>query len=207
MVEKFIIEFLVKQGLSEHLVLQIVNGKSCLGHVMYDKNRLYLKDTGILADINPVYLKPCWENGIVGMITPSNKREWESLTFLGVEKCRIPIDLSATRHGVMGLVKNQYGDSLVTFEGSIYRGFNLLLENHFLPVILLHQIKSKASIDGLAVADLRIAPMPIKTILLINDLVSRVVEKTMTVGVEEAMMDDVDFEKMFSGYLDSQKAE
>ena len=204
MVAKFIIEYLVKQGLSEHLVLQIINDKACLGHVLYDKNRLYLKDTGILADINPVYLKPCWENGIVGMITPSNKRDWESLTYLGVEHCRIPVDLSATRHGVMGLVKNQYGDALVTFEGTIYRGFKLLLENHFLPVILLHQIKSKSGIDGLAVADLRIAPMPIKTVLLINDIVSKVVEKKLSIGVEEAVMDDMDFEKMFAGYIDNE---
>ena len=206
MVAKFIIEYLVRQGLSEHLILQIVNGKSCLGHILYDKHRLYLKDTGILADINPSYLKPCWENGIVGMITPSKKREWESLTFLGVENCRIPVDLSATRHGVMGLVKNQYGESLLTYEGSIYRGFKLLLENHFLPVILLHQIKSKSGIDGLAVGDLRIAPMPIKTILLINEIVSKVVEKKLSIGVEEAIIDDQDFEKMFSSYLENKSA-
>lgn len=205
MVAKFIIEYLVRQGLSEHLVLQIVNGKSCLGHILYDKNRLYLKDTGILADINPVYVKSCWENGIVGMITPSKKKEWESLTFLGVENCRIPIDLSATRHGVMGLVKNQYGESLVTFEGSIYRGFKILLDNHFLPVILLHQIKSKSGIDGLAVADLRIAPMPIKTVLLVNDIVSKVVEKKLSIGVEEAVIDDQDFEKMFSNYINEKQ--
>ena len=201
MVAKFIIEYLVRQGLSEHLVLQIVNGKSCLGRILYDKNRLFLKDTGIIADINPVNLKPCWENGIVGMITPSKKKEWESLTFLGVENCRIPVDLSSTRHDVMGLVKNQYGESLVNFEGSIYRAFKILLDNHFLPVILLHQIKSKSGIDGLAVADLRIAPMPIKTILLINDLVSNVVEKKLSISVEEAVVDDQDFEKMFSSYI------
>ena len=206
MVAKFIIEYLVKQGLSEHLVLQIVNGKSCLGHIMYDKNRLFLKDTGILTDINPVYLKPCWENGVVGMITPSNKREWESLTFLGVENCKVPVDLSSTRHGVMGMVKNQYGESLVTYEGSIYRGFKLLLDNHFLPVILLHQIKSKSGIDGLAVADLRIAPMPIKTVLQVNDIVAKAVENKLSIGVEEAAMDDQDFEKMFSSYINNQAA-
>lgn len=207
MVAKFIIEYLVKQGLSEHLVLQIVNGKSCLGHIMYDKNRLFLKDTGILTDINPVYLKPCWENGVVGMITPSNKREWESLTFLGVENCKVPVDLSSTRHGVMGMVKNQYGESLVTYEGSIYRGFKLLLDNHFLPVILLHQIKSKSGIDGLAVADLRIAPMPIKTVLQVNDIVAKAVENKLSIGVEEAVIDDQDFETMFSSYLENKSTQ
>jgi len=201
MVAKFILEYLVRQGLSEHLILHIVNGKACLGHILYDKNRLYLKDTGALADISPKSLKPCWENGIVGMITPSKNRAWESLTFLGVENCRIPVDLSSTRHGVMGQVKNQYGDSLVNFDGSIYRGFKLLLDNHFLPVILLHQIKSKAAMEGLAVTDLRIAPMPIKTVLLINDMVSNVVDKKLSIGVEEADLDAVDFNKMFGDYL------
>jgi hypothetical protein len=201
MVAKFILEYLVKQGLSEHLVLHIVDGKPCLGHILYDKNRLHLKDTGALVGINPKSLMPCWENGVVGMITPSRNREWESLTFLGVENCKIPIDLSATRHGVMGQVRNQYGDSLITFEGSIYRGFKLLLDNHFLPVILLHQIKSKKSIDGLAVADLRIAPMPIKTVLLINDMVAGVVDKKLSMSVEEADLDAGDFEKLFGSYL------
>ena len=202
MVAKFIIESLVRQGLSEHLVLQIISGKACVGRILYDKNRLYLKDTGLVADINPINLKSCWENGIVGMITPSNKGHWESLTFLGVENCRIPVDLSTTRHGVMEMVKNQYGESLVTFEGSIYRGFKLLLDNHFLPVILLHQIKSKSGIDGLAVADLRIAPMPIKTIRLINDIVSKVVERKLTIEVEEAIMDEHKFATMFGNYLE-----
>ena len=201
MVAKFIIEYLVRQGLSEHFVLHIVGGKPCLGHILYDKGRLHLKDAGALTGISPTSLKACWENGIVGMITPSKNREWESLTFLGVENCRIPVDLSTTRHDVMGSAKNQYGDSLVTFEGSIYRGFKLLLNNHFLPVILLHQIKSRAGMDGLAVADLRIAPMPIKTILQINDMVSNVVDKKLSMGVEEADLDNMDFEKLFGNYL------
>jgi len=201
MVAKYIIEYLVRQGLSEHFVLHIVDGNPCLGHILYDKDRLHLKDAGVLTDISPQSLKLCWENGIVGMITPSKNRQWESLTFLGIENCKIPVDLSSTRHDVMGLVKNQYGDSLVTFEGSIYRGFKLLLSNHFLPVILLHQIKSKNGIDGLAVADLRIAPMPIKTVLRINDMVSNVVDKKLSMGVEEADLDNVDFKKLFGNYL------
>ena len=201
MVANFIIEYLVKQGLSEHFVLHIVNGKPCLGHILYDKNKLHLKDTGVLAEVTPKILKPCWENGIVGMITPSKNRVWESLTFLGVENCKLPVDLSATRHGVMGSARNQHGDTLKTFEGSIYRGFKLLLENHFLPVVLLHQIKSKAAIDGLAVTDLRIAPMPIKSVLMINDMVSNVVDNKLSMGVEEGDLDAVDFEKMFGDYL------
>jgi hypothetical protein len=203
MVAKFILEYLVKQGLSEHLILHIVNGKSCLGHILYDKNRLHLKDTGALAGLDPKILMPCWENGIVGMITPSRNREWESLTYLGVENCRIPVDLNSTRHGVMSQIRNQYGDSLVSFEGSIYRGFKLLLDHHFLPVILLHQVKSKAGIDGLAVSDLRIAPMSIKTLLLVNDIVSNVVVKKLSMNVDETDLSDIDFKKMFGNYLQS----
>lgn len=202
MVAKFIIEYLVKQGLSEHLILHIVDDKPCLGHILYDKNRLHLKDKGLISSIDPKTLKPCWENGIVGMVTPSKNREWESLTFLGIENCNLPVDLSATRHGVMGSATNQYGDSLKKFEGSIYRGFKLLLDNHFLPVILLHQIKSKSGIDGLAVTDIRIAPMPIKSVLAINDLVLNVVDKHLSMGVEEADLEGVDFEELFGNFLE-----
>jgi len=201
MVAKFIIEYLVKQGLSEHFVLHIIDGKACLGHILYDKNKLHLKDTGVLTAISPKNLKSCWENGIVGMITPSKNRKWESLTFLGVENCKLPVDLSTTRHGVMGSATNQYGESLNNFEGSIYRGFKLLLDNYFLPVVLLHQIKSNAGIDGLAVSDLRVAPMPIKTLLQINGMVAMVVDKQLSMGVEEADLDALDFEKMFGDYL------
>lgn len=201
MVAKFILEYLVKQGLSEHFILHVINKKACLGRILYDKNTLHFKDTGVLADINPQNLKPCWESGIIGMITPSKNREWESLTFLGIENCKVSVDLSSTRHGVMVSAKNQYGDSLNTFEGSIYRGFNLLLDYHFLPVILLHQIKSRSGIDGLAVADLRMAPMPIKTLLVVNDMVLNVVDKHMSIEVEEAAIENSEFEKMFGEFL------
>ena len=201
MVEEFIIEYLVKQGMNEHLVLHVVDGKSALGNILYDKNSLYFKDSGVLNDIPPKNLKPCWDNGILGMITPSTNRPWESLTFLGLENCKLPVDLSATRHGALVSAENRYGDSLIDFDGSIYRGFKLMLQHHFLPVILLYQIKSTSSIDGLAVADLRMAPMPIKLIEQVNDMVEQLVEQRLCMGVEEANLDSGDFENLFGQYL------
>ena len=200
--KKLIIEFLVKQGLSEHLILHIVNNKVCLGHIMYDKNKLHLKDSGLLANVSPESVKPCWEIGVMGMITPTDKKKtWQSLTFLGLDYCKLPVDLSSTRQGVLKCAKNQYGETLDNFEGSIYRAFKLMLENHFLPVVLLHAIKSTTGIDGLAVTDLRMAPMDIKVIQQVNSIVTNAVEKRLSMGIEESEIDTSDFEKLFGNYL------
>lgn len=196
-----IIADLFKYGLGEHLVLHIQNGRSVLGKVVYDKGRILLKDHELLTGFKPEYLKPCWEKGLIGMICIPRNTEWESLSFYGLQNCDLPVDLESTRHGFLTAAQNQYGEKLIDFVGSIYRGFSLMLDNNFLPVILLQRVNSKSSEIGLAVTDLRTAPMPINLIQEIHDIVREGVDRRLTMNIEDTNLASTDFENLFKKFL------
>jgi len=197
----FIIANLFKYGLGEYPVLHIKDGRSILGRVVFDKGRMLLKDQGLLADFSPELLKPCWERGLIGMICRPQQKEWESLSFYGLEMCDLPVDLESTRHGFLTAAQNQYGEKLIDFVGSIYRGFNLMLDNNFLPVILLQRVNSKSGEIGLGVTDLRTAPMPISLIQEIHDIVREVVDMRLSMDIEDTNLASTDFESIFKQYL------
>ena len=196
-----IIEKLFKYGMGEHLVLHVRDGRSILGKIVYDKGRMLLKDTGLLADFKPEYLKPCWEKGLIGMISSPLNKAWESLSFYGLQVCELPVDLESTRHSSLAAAQNQYGEKLIDFAGSIYRGFNLMLDNHFLPVILLHPVNSKSNESGLAVTDLRTAPMPIHLIQHLHDIVRENADMRPSLNVKDIDLGASDFQSIFRQYL------
>lgn len=196
-----LLEVLFKYGLGEHLVLHIHKDESILGKLVYDKGRMSLKDQGLLAGFKPEFLKPCWDKGLIGMICSPRNKAWESLSFYGLEKCRVPMDLDSTRHGSLIAAQNQYGEKLVDFVGSIYRGFNLMLDHHFLPVILLQQVDARSGEIGLAVTDLRAAPMPISLIQTIHDVVREGIDLSLSMNVEDTDLGSSDFETLFKKFL------
>jgi hypothetical protein len=196
-----LIHSLYKQGLGEHLVLHLNKGKLILSNITYKNGRLAFKNENYLSDFLPDQLKPCWENGTLGLISNSIGHEWESLTFFGLEHCQLPIDLSATRNGALIAAENQYGDKLIDFVGSVYRGFQLMLDNHFLPVILFKPIKTKAGDAGLIVTDLRATPMEISLIQTIHDVVRKSTEDKMSVGIDDANLNTMEFESMFGDFI------
>lgn len=196
-----LIEVLFKYGLGEYLVLHVRKDESILGKIVYEKGRMLLKDQGLLSQFKPEYLKPCWEKGLIGMVSKPRNKQWESLSFYGLEKCRLPMDLESTRHGSLIAAQNQYGERLVDFVGSIYRGFSLMLDYHFLPVILLQQVNAKSGEIGLAVTDLRAAPMPISLIQKIHDIVREEIDVRLTMNVEDTNLEATDFETLFKKFL------
>lgn len=195
------VEVLFRYGLGEHLVLHVQKGGSILGKIVYEKDRMLLKDEELLTGFKPEYLKPCWEKGLIGMLCCPKNKQWESLSFYGLEKCKLPVDLESTRHGHLTAAQNQYGEKLIDFVGSVYRGFNLMLDNHFLPVVLLQQVNSKSGEIGLAVTDLRTAPMPINLIQKIHDIVREEVDMRLTFNVEDTDLNASDFQSIFKQYL------
>jgi len=201
MQSKELIEQLFKYGLGEHLVLHVREGKSVLGKIVYDKHQLLLKDHGLLNGLKAENLKDCWGKGLLGMVCTPKGKEWESLTFYGLENCDLPINLESTRHDWLRAAQNHYGDRLIDFSGSVYRGFSLMLDNHFLPVILLHRTRAKSGEVGLAVTDLRSAPMPISKIQEIHDLVREDIDVRMSLNVEDTDLDMQDFTKLFGQFL------
>jgi hypothetical protein len=196
-----IIESLFKVGIGEYHFLHIIENKTVFGNLVYEKGRIYLRDNDLLSHLKPETLKPCWENGLIGMVCDSKTRDWESPTFYGLQNCELPEDLESTRHGFLIAAQNQYGEKLIDFSGSIYRGFDLMLQNNFLPVILLNKVKSKYSELGLAVTDLRTAPMPINLIQKINEMVRERIDQRLILTVEDSSLDSSDFEDIFRQYL------
>jgi hypothetical protein len=192
---------LYNQGLGELLILHTKQNEVCLGHLIYEKDKLILKDEKLLAEMKPSQLLPCWESGLLGMVCSSEGQTWESLSFYGLEHCDLPVDLGKTRHGALVAAQNQYGESLINFKGSVYRGYQLMLDHHFLPVVLMKIIRSKTGDVGLAVSDLRTVPMSISMIHMLNDIARSSVEKRLTLNVEDSQVSQDEFEKLFGDYL------
>lgn len=197
-----VIESLFKLGLGRHLVLHVQNTKVVLGQLVYEKNKLKLMDSGFLTETNPEIFRPCWEGGVLGAVCSSEDYEWNNLTFYGLDKCKIKVSLGSTRSGALMAVKNEYGDNLIEFTGSIYRGYQLMLQHHFLPVILLNKVETATGKTGLAVADLRVAPMPLNVIKTINNFVWEAIEDKLSLQVEDIGMDSAAFKKLFGGFVD-----
>jgi hypothetical protein len=195
---------LFKQGLGELLVLHATGSGVCLGNVVLEKGRVLLKDKGYLGGLAPAQLAPCWEGGLLGMVAESGGHEWQSLTFYGLEKCSLPVDLGKTRHGALVAAQNQYGESLIDFVGSVYRGYRLMLDHHFLPVVLLAEVHARDGARGLAVGDLRMVPMDLSVIRNLNDVVRKSVEKRLVLDVEDAELKPELFNELFGQYLKQQ---
>ena len=196
-----LITSLYLRGLGELLVLHRTVDHVYLGNLTLEKGRFIVRDMGYLMNFKPAQLSPCWDNGTVGLVSNSSGHEWESLTFYGLEHCNLPVDLSATRHGILAAAENQYGDRLNDFTGSIYRGYQLLLDNHFLPVVLLQNVVTKSSEQGLVISDLRASPLSIPTIQKITDAVRKSVEKYLIHDVEDVEISEDKFKEMFQKYL------
>lgn len=192
------------RGLGELLALHRTEDHIYLGNLALEKGRFIIRDQGYLLNFKPAQLAPCWDNGTVGMVSSTRGHEWESLTFYGLEHCNLPADLSSTRHGILAAAENQYGDKLNDFTGSIYRGYQLLLDNHFLPVVLLQAVNTKSGEQGMVISDLRAAPLSIPTIQNITDAVRKSVEKYLIHDVEDVEISEEKFRAMFQKYLNKQ---
>jgi hypothetical protein len=189
------------QGLGQLLVLHITSDNALLGHVSYEKGKLMIRDRGLLGKVKPAQLAPCWDYGILGCLYSTDKHEWNSLTFCGLEQTDMPVNLSDTRQGAMFAAENQYGENLVNFVGSVYRGYQLMLDNHYLPVITLKSIKTKSGEYGLAVGDLRAAPIDLSVIRKVNDIVRESIEKQLLLEVEDVQINPEKFDQLFGNLI------
>jgi len=198
-----IINSLFKQGLGELLILHTMKDKIYLGKMSYDKGRLVIKDQEFLPSLKSDQLIKCWENGVIGAVCHSKKQEWESLTFCGLGQCEVPKEdlLSKTSHGGLVAAQNEYGEKLIDFYGSVYRGYKLMMSNHFLPVVLMKKIPIKNLGFGLAVSNLRAAPISISIINDVHNVVMATVEKHLTLDVDDVQIDQEQFSKLFGDYL------
>jgi hypothetical protein len=192
---------LYRIGLGEVIVMHHTDKDVLLGHIVMEKGKILLKDLGLMKNISPTDVAVCWDIGIIGGVCRQSDVEWESLTYLGVDNCSFPVDLSSTRKNLLSAHASEFGEELFNFNGSIYRGMDLALESNLLPIVLLHPIKTYLNVPALAVADLRFSSIPIDILQELNELVRKSIEKKLTLEIVDIDIGDGEFEKLFSSYL------
>lgn len=203
MVPRELLKDLFARGLGDVLILHVSSSKVLLGNVLFEKGKMILKDHGYFDDIKPEQVAPCLESGAIGALCSLGDRDWESLTVLGIDHCYVTADLSATPTNLLGLSRNQYGDTLMDFDGSVYRGFKLMLECNLLPVVVMDVVKTKLGTSALSICDLRLASIPLSTIHTVYDQQQHFVERHLTVSVEDFEVDSDEFNEMFGAYLEN----
>ncbi len=196
-----VIQKMFEQDLGELLVLHRTDTRVYLGQLLLDKGKITVKDTGLVPDIKVSDLDPCFDNGFIGCVSHSEGQEWDSLTFHGMELCDLPVSLSSTAHSTLASAGNEYGENLTDFQGSVYRGFKLMLDNHFIPVLLLRHIQTHTGESGMAVTDLRMMLMEITMIRNLNNVVRETVEEHLTSGVDDVEIQDDQFEELFGDFI------
>ena len=200
MVSKTLISTLFNAGLGELYVLHASASGPILGQVVQERGRLTLKDRDILHDVKTPQIGPCFDLGIMGAICFQEGHEWESLTFVGVDRCRLKQDLSSTRVGLMMAAMNAYNERLFDFRGSVYRGYQLMLDNNLLPVVLLNELPLKDGTQGLAVSNLRIAGVPFDVLTNLHYRLHTRMERHFTVDVQDVVLNEEDFEALFAQF-------
>ena len=192
---------LYPRGLGELLMMGHKGNVALLGNLVMEKGGLVLKNRELLDDVPLERVAPCFDIGIVGAVCDQRGNDWESLTYLGPDHCKIPVNLSSTRARLLRSIVNVSGEDLITFQGSVYRGFRLLLDAHLLPVILPVPIETDQGCTGLAVADFRYATVPFDTLLAVNDVVRGSVERYVCLKVEDTEVSEEEFGALFSGFF------
>jgi hypothetical protein len=189
------------RGLGELLILHVLDESVILGNIVLEKGKVVLKDRGYMTGITPAQIAMPMQRGIVGTVCDLSGREWESLTFLGTQHCRLPSGASVAQLASSTAGKDQSAGGAVNFAGSVYRGFELLLRSQVLPVISLKSLETDQDCIGQAVCDLRIASIPQPIIHRIYDAVRNSIQKHLTVAVEDLELDDEEFKRLFGDYM------
>jgi hypothetical protein len=178
-----LVESLFKHGLSELPVLYTRANGTYLGYMVYEKGHLAFKDSGLFSSTAPNLTD--WSKYTVGMVCYREMLQWKSLSFYGVDYCKLSSELNPDLEGSLTSVQNEFGDRLYDFVGSIYRAYNTLLSNNFLPVVLLRQALSKNNLTGLLIGDLRAAPLPPDVMSEVHDLIIQTLDIRLTIGLDE----------------------
>jgi hypothetical protein len=192
-------ESLFERGLGEFPMLRHRDGRVYVGFLVKDKSQLVFRDRGLCEELSASQVAPCWDLGIAGAIVDVRNQPWESLSFLGPDHCKIPVDLSSTRRRVMGRHVAGTGENVLSFFGSIYRGFETMLANELLPLVLPLTVETREGL-GLAVTDFRFASVPMALLIKVHDLVRTAVDRQATLRVEEVDVDDSEFASLFGRF-------
>ncbi len=200
MVKKALINEFFQFGLGNLLVMHCGDSSPILGQVVQDNGRLTLKDCKLLQNVSSVALGPCKNVGIVGAVCVEQGNEWEGLTFVGPEHCDLNLDLSATHVGRMTASINAFSERLIDFHGSVYRGFQLMFDNRYLPVVMIQEVVLKRGGTGLAVTNMRVAGVSIQVLSQVHEHLVKLMVHDTSFDVRDMALDETDFESMFARF-------
>ena len=178
-----LLENLFRHGLSELPVLFTRANGTYVGYMIYDKGQLAFRDSGLFSSDDPHLLH--WQKHVIGMVCYQEMLQWKSLSYYGVDFCNLAGEIDTSLQHSLGHIQNEFGDRGNDFIGSIYRAYRLLLDNEFLPVVLLQQSQSTNNHPGLLIADLRAASLPASVMAGMHDLIQQTLSVRLTVGAAE----------------------
>jgi hypothetical protein len=197
-----LIDLLYKHGLGDLLISHVIKGVPTLCNITYDAGELVLRPNSNIKYDNNVKQTDC-KGELLGVITKADNEEWKGMTFLGLSHCNINIDLDSVYINRIMNIKNQYGDSLIDFKGSIYRAYQLSLDNDILPIISMHALKTKTGKYGLAVNNLSSGGHASNEKTKIYETLNTAIEKKLTYSLDELDLPEDSFADLFGKYTDN----
>jgi len=186
-----LIDTLFRQGLGELPVFYSRVSGPYIGNMVYEKGKIYFKDKGLLTGIEKITEQPDWDKHLVGMVCFRKLLQWESLSFYGIDYCDLNSGPNPEFIESLKSMRNQYGDRLFDFIGSIYRAYHLMLDSGMTPVVLLRPIKSKGNGPGLAIGDLKSTVLGDCVNDEINLNIRHAVERQLTLNLEDITNNEV----------------
>ena len=172
-------------GLGELPVFHARANGSYLGYMVYEKGGLQFRDKGLLSHLENQVDPPDWNKHVLGMVCFRKLLQWRSLTFHGIDYCHLATEIEPGQLETLKAAKNEYGDRLFDFIGSIYRAYQLLLAYEFLPVVLLQPIRAKNDALGLTIADLSAISLPDDIVKSVEGMIRGAVEKRLTLDIND----------------------
>ena len=153
--------------------------------MVYEKGALQFRDKGLLSHIEDQLNPPQWDEHIVGMVCFRKLLQWQSLTYHGIDYCVLSTEVNPGLVDTLKEAKNEYGDRLFDFIGSIYRAYHLLLAYEILPVVLLQPIRAKNDALGLTIADLKAISLPDDVMQGVESMIRGAVEQRLTLDIND----------------------
>ena len=185
------INSLFSHGLGEYPVLCQRIDNIYLGNMVFEKDRIFFKDRGVLTEADEIPDDYPWFEQLLGMVCFRDTYQWQSLTFYGVDHCQLE-GIEPVHREKLITIKNQDSDRMFDFIGSVYRAFQTLMEHDFLPVGLLQPVKTHNNEHGICICDLQSAGLSTATKEKIKKLIHSAVDRQLTIKLEDITIPRID---------------
>ncbi len=194
-----LIDLLYKHGLGDLLISHAIKGVPTLCNITYNAGELVLRPN-VNIKYDPNLKQSDCQGELLGVITKAENEEWKGMTFLGLSHCDFNMDSNKDYTNRIMNIKNQYGDTLIDFKGSIYRAFQLSLDNDILPIINMYALKIKNGKYGLAVNNLSSGGHASSEKTKIYEALNNAIEKKLTYSLNELNLPEESFADLFGKY-------